>query len=118
MAQTKLTTQILKQNNYAVQPGDLNVPLAAGDVANGNAFTITGQEILIVFNSDVTPHTFTLTSVPDRYGRTLDIATYSVAAGAMAAIQCSVTEGWKQPDGNAYIVNTNALMKIAVVAKN
>jgi ABC-type proline/glycine betaine transport system substrate-binding protein len=118
MAQTKLTTQVLKQNNYSVQPGDLNVVLNAADVANGNSFAVTGQEILVVYNADVSPHTFTLTSVPDRYGRTLDIAAYSVAAGAMAAIQCSVTEGWKQADGNVYIVNTNALMKIAVVAKN
>lgn len=117
MARTALTVTQLKQNNYAVQAGDLLIPFAS-DVANGNKFLATGQEILIVQNTDSAAHTFTVVSIADHLGRTQDIATYSVAAGASAAIQLSTMEGWLQTDGNVYLNSVDATLKFAVVRKS
>jgi vancomycin resistance protein YoaR len=109
MARTALTITTLKQNNYAVQAGDLAVTLAS-DTVNLNAFNATGREILIVQNTDTAAHTFTVTSVADALGRTGDIAAYSVPATSVAAIEASVLAGWKQADGNIYLASTNALL--------
>lgn len=117
MARTALTVTQLKQNNYAVQAGDLALAFAS-DLANGNSFPATGQEILIVFNSDVAAQTFTVTSIADHLGRTQDITAYSVPASGFAIIQASVMEGWKQADGNIYLATANANLKFAVVRKN
>lgn len=117
MARTALAVTQLKQNNYAVQAGDLAVPFAS-DLANGNAFQATGQEILLAQNTDAAPHNMTVTSVPDHLGRTQDIASYSVPANSSAAIEASVMEGWKQADGNIYLATDNALLKFAVIRKS
>jgi len=114
MSRTALTVTTLKQNNYAVQAGDLAVTLAS-DTVNLNAFACTGREILIVQNTDAAPHTFTVTSLADHLGRTGDIATYSVPATSVAAIQMSTLEGWKQADGNIYLTSTNSLLTFGVL---
>lgn len=117
MARTALAVTQLKQDNYAVQAGDLAIPMAS-DAVNFNKYVATGQEILIVQNSDAAPHTFTVTSVADRLGRTQDIAAYSVAANSIAAIQMSEMQGWKQADGNVYLQSSDATLKFGVIAKS
>ena len=114
MARTALTVVNLKQNNYAVQAGDLAAPLAS-DVANMNAFAFTGKEVIVVQNSDAAPHTFTVSSLPDHLGRTQDIAAYSVPATSLAAIEVSVAEGWKQADGNIYLQSSHAALTVAIL---
>jgi hypothetical protein len=115
MAQTALTITPIKQNNYSVQAGDLTVNMAASDAVNGNSFPATGREILLVQNSDAAAHTFTVTSVPDALGRTLDIATYSIAANTIVAIEMSQLQGWIQVNGNINLVSTSALLKYGIL---
>jgi hypothetical protein len=118
--QTPLTTQVLKQNNYAVVAGDLTLTFTAMDASNGNSFFATGREVLIVQNSDASPHTFTVTSVADSLGRTdATLTSYSVAANGFAIIQFRSLLGWIQPGGQTVNMTTSsALLKIAVVQYN
>jgi hypothetical protein len=112
---TALTPVTLKQNNYAVVAGDLTVNLVACDNANGNSFIATGQEILLVYNSDSAAHTFTVSSVPDNLGRSdTSLTAYSVAATSYAAIQMKSTAGWVSGGIDTLACNSN-LIKFAVV---
>jgi hypothetical protein len=117
MARTALTVTQLKQDNYAVQAGDLAIPFAS-DAVNGNKFVASGQEIIIAQNTDASAHTFTVASVADHLGRTQDITAYSVPANSSVAIQMSALEGWKQSDGNVYLNSSDATLKFAVVRKS
>jgi len=117
MARTALTPVQLKQNNYAVQAGDLAIALTS-DAVNGNLFGCTGKEILLVQNSDAAPHTFTVTSVADALGRTGDINAYSVAANSFAAIQLSQIAGWKETDGNVYVSVSDSHVTFCVLRIN
>lgn len=118
--QTPLTTQVLKMNNYAVIAGDLTLTFAAMDASNGNSFFATGREVVIVQNSDASPHTFTVTSVADPYGRTdASLTNYSVAANGFAVIQFRQLAGWTQVGGQTvFLTTSSALLKIAVVQYN
>ncbi len=82
---TALTPKALKTPYSDVSANDLDFAFAAADQANGNAFPFSGREIILLQNSGVSPATVTLASAPDTYGRTKDIATYSLSAGEFAA---------------------------------
>lgn len=117
MSQTLLTPQQLKLNNYAVVAGDLNIALAAGDTVNGDAYAATGQEILLVQNTDGSAaHTFTITSVVDSLGR-LDtsLTAYSVPLSGIVAIQMKVLQGWAQPGGQVFLTFSSNLLKVSVL---
>jgi hypothetical protein len=119
MAQTALTPIQLKQDNYAVVAGDLTVTFTASDTVNGNSFPATGTEVLLINNTDVSAHTFQITSVNDSLGRAdASMTAYSVAAGAIAAIQMSQLSGWIQTNGNVNLTSSSALLKFAVLRKN
>src|ERR1700743_1929655 len=80
-----------------VNAGDLALPFVAADIANLNQFAAAGTEVLIVQNSDAAAQTITLTSKPDAYGRTGDIATYSLPAGTFAVFSFrNANQGWIQ----------------------
>jgi len=118
MSRTALTPVQLKQDNYAVQPGDLAISFAS-DAVNGNLFGCTGKEILIVQNTDAgAAHTFTVTSVADALGRTGDINDYSIAASSFAAIQLSQIAGWKETDGNIYVSVSDSHVTFCVLRAN
>src|SRR6266853_2182208 len=106
MSRTLLTTILLAQNNYAIQPGDLAVT-PASDFTNGNYFILTGNEILLVQDTDSVAHNFTALSTPDHLGRSSDLV-YSVPAGGTAVIQFSVMEGWIQTDSSVLLNPSNA----------
>jgi hypothetical protein len=115
-AATPLTVVNLKLNNYAVQAGDLTLPFTACDASAGNSYVMAGTEILLVQNTDASPHTFTVTSTPDNYGR-LDtsLTGYSVAANIIAAIQMEQSQG-RVGAGNAVnLTCSSALLKFAVL---
>lgn len=119
MSQTALTPVQLKQNNYAVQAGDLAVALAAMDAVNGNSFVATGAEILVFQNTDASPHTITITSVADQEGRTdTSLTNYSIAANGFAVIQMSLLTGWLQSGQLVFLATSSNLVKIAVLRKN
>jgi len=116
MSQTALPIVTLKPNNYAVVAGDLAVAQTAMDLANGNSFVATGQEILLFQNSGGSTYTVTVTSVADALGR-LDtsLTTYSILAGAFAAVQMKSLAGWLQPGSLIYLACSNAAVKISVL---
>lgn len=118
MSQTAISTTVLKQNNYAVQAGDLVVPMSAMDATNGNSFIDTGREVLIFQNTDTGAHTITITSTGDKQGR-LDtsLTAYSLAAGAVIAIQMKELSGWAS-GGVVTMTTTSALVKMAVLQTN
>jgi hypothetical protein len=119
MAQTVLTPIQLKQDNYAVLAGDLTVTPVALDATNGNSFTATGREVLIIQNTDASAHTLTITSVNDSLGRAdSSLTSYSVAASGFAAIQMNTLAGWIQPTGVVNMTTSSALLKILVLRCN
>lgn len=118
MSQTAVTTTVLKQDNYAVQAGDLVVPMAAMDATNGNSFAITGREVLLFQNTDTVAHTITITSIADGFGRVdTSLTNYSLAASAIVAIQMKELKGWSN-GGTVTMTTTSALVKIAVLQTN
>jgi hypothetical protein len=118
---TGLTTQVLLINGSANAPitaGSLAITFAACDAVNGNSFTSTGREVLVIFNSGGSAYTFTVNSVADQLNR-LDtsLTTYSVAAGAYAAVQMKNLTGW-QSSGSISMTCSNASVKFAVIQTN
>jgi hypothetical protein len=118
---TGLTTQVLLINGSASAPitaGSLAITFAACDATNGNSFTATGREVLLVFNSGGSAYTFTVTSVADSLNR-LDtsLTTYSVAAGAYAAVEMKNLTGWIQ-SGAINMTCSNTSVKFAVIQTN
>ena len=118
---TGLTTQVLFINgnvNAPITAGSLVITFAACDASNGNSFTSTGREVLVIFNSGGSPYTITVNSVADQFNR-LDasLTTYSVAAGAYAAVQMKNLAGW-QSSGSISMTCSNAAVKFAVIQTN
>ena len=113
---TSLTPVVMKENNYAVQAGDLTVTETACDNVNGNSFPFTGREILLVHNTNAGgAQTFSITSTPDQYGRTGDIANYSIVASGIAVIDLDTLTGWKQTNGTLLLACNAATVKFVVL---
>jgi hypothetical protein len=118
---TSLSTQVLLINGSAASPitaGSLTVTLTACDAVNGNSFTATGREVLIVDNTGGSTYTFTATSVADPFNR-LDtsLTNYSLTAGTIAAVQMKNLTGWQQ-SGLIQLTCSNAAVKYAVLQTN
>lgn len=115
-AQTPLTPVVMKENNYAVQAGDLTLTETACDNVNGNSFPATSREILLIHNTNAGGSgTFTVTSVADQFGRLGDISAYSVAASSIAVIDMDTLKGWQQPGGAVFLACSAATMKFVVL---
>lgn len=92
------------------------LPLTAADATNFEQIALTGREILVIFNSDASDHTVTITSVADTTeGRTGDITTENVVAGTMKMIGPLAPEGWRQTDGYLYFQASDATIEYAVI---
>jgi hypothetical protein len=95
--------------------GTADVTLTAADTTNFNYFAASGNDLLIAYNSGASPYTVTITSMPDQYGRSGDIATYSVAAGVVSVFGPFKRDGWVQADGNIYLQASNVAVKFGVI---
>jgi hypothetical protein len=116
MSQTALAVVPLKQNNYAVQAGDLAAAFVAMDASNGNSYLATGQEVLVFQNTDSVAHTVTITSVPDALGRSdTSLTSYSIPANSFAAIQMKTLLGWIESGQLIYLATSSALVKVAAL---
>ncbi len=118
MARQLLTKTTVVGPYPTLQPAanSLDVTLTAADVANKSEFVMSGNDVLLVQNSDPTnPYTFTVSSVSDDLKRTGDITAYSLAAGEIAAFKFNKKKGWMQSDGKCYIEASNAAIKFAVL---
>lgn len=117
MARTTLTKTVVRgaYASYATA-NCADVTLTAADVANKNQFVATGNEVVIVQNSDgANPYTVTFTSASDAFGRTGDITTYSLAAGEIGVFGPFRLPGWVQSDGYVYLEGSNAAIKFGVL---
>jgi len=99
-----------------VAANSLDVPFAAADVANKQSTPLTGKEIVIAHNTDVSARTVTFTSVADgRLKRTGDLGPYTMQADEKLAFYFADLEGWRQADGSLYFEADNAAVKFAVL---
>lgn len=117
MARTSITPVALVGPYPTLQPAvnTLDIALTAADVANKNQAAQAGsRQVLLAFNSGVTPHTVTISSAVDVQNRTGDITAYSVGAGELMAFLLKST-GWRQSDGKLYFEADHAEVKFAVI---
>ncbi len=112
---TTLTVQQAPSVYSTISAGAATVTMVAGDVSNGNDFVSSGDEEIILNNTGVSAYTVTVTSVADSLGRTKDIATYSIAAGAIARFGPFPPHGWKDANGKIKFTVSNALVYVGVV---
>lgn len=112
MARTDLTP-ITIPTRWSTTPVALT--WTAADVSNGNQFTLSGDEIVLVHNNDVGAQTITVTSSPDPYGRSADIDAVSIPAGEYRVLQRFPVDGWQQSDGKLYIDASDADVRFAVI---
>lgn len=93
----------------------VSLTFTVADVVNMHQVLLTGKEILLVRNTGASAATFTVTSAPDTFGRTRDIAADSVAAGAFRIYQQFPLHGWQQPDGFLYFQASSTDISFAVI---
>lgn len=113
MPRTTLTkTTALGSYNHA----GVVLTMTAADVGNGNQFVANGKDLLVIHNTAGSDYTFTVTSTADAYGRTKDITTETIAAGAYKIVGPLELTGWIQTDGKIYLAASNAGVKFGIVA--
>ncbi len=118
-ANTVITTQSPK-GPYpgTVSAGQLDLTWTAADTVNGNAFVMTGHEILLMWNPDASAHTVTISSVSDVRNRTGDVTNYSIAATTISAFNfVGLTDGWQQSNGQVYFSSNSNLIKFAIITE-
>lgn len=102
--------------NGVVGATALNITETATDNVNGNSFPLTGHDVLLLHNTDVSARTVTISSAPDQRGRTADITAYSIPAGVIAAFHFrGAQDGWAQTDGTIHFTTSNALIKAFIL---
>lgn len=97
---------------------ELNLTETACDAANGNSFSLTGHEVLILRNSDSADHTVTIYSAADPLGRTSDIQNYTIPANTTAVLSFLGVlgmSGWTQSDGTLHFKASDATIKATVL---
>ena len=98
MAATVITVQQLL-SPFPVTPLTANsadIVFTALTVTEGDEFTCTGREVILIKNGTGT-NTLTISSSDDEKGRAEDITSYSLAAGDFAMFSQGLTnsQGWK-----------------------
>jgi len=76
-----------------------DVTFAAGD-PTGNTFVSNGRDYIWVRNSHASnPYNFSVTAVPDLFGRTVNITNYALQASDIACLGPFTREGWAALSG-------------------
>lgn len=115
-------SQTLIQNNpaYILQPPGIVPALAfdktfqVADIVNGNAFLSSGRDLLVVYNSDVVSHTFTLKSAPDPDGRFADV-TYTIGAGVYSFVEIGTASVFIQSTNMVIVTGSDVHVQFLVV---
>ena len=94
---------------------DFTFTAAGADFADGAGFTLTEEEILIIYNPDSSAHTITIFSKADVYNRTGDITAYSLGAGEYCVFPQFKKDGWIQSDNKLYFAANSTLVQFAVL---
>jgi hypothetical protein len=111
MARTLIQATLNTLATTGASSPQLDATFTPADPVSFNMFTATGRDILVIWNSDTNPHTFTLHSAPDAAGRIADVVNYPVLAGAYAQVIIPASALFTQTDGNVYIDADSALVK-------
>lgn len=114
MPRTTLTKTTVPASPYT--GAGAAITMTAADVANKNQFAASGNDLVIAHNSGASPATITITSAEDPYGRTEDITTEAIAAGAIRVFNLRALPGWRQSDGYIYLEASAADVKFGVLA--
>lgn len=91
------------------------VTMTAADTTNFEQFAWSGRDILLIQNTGGSSYTYTITSIADPFGRTGNITTQSIAAGAIHVLGPLSLEGWRQTDGMLYLEASNTAVKVGVI---
>lgn len=111
-------------NEIAVQElgGSYVDPVAltftAINAVDGSQAALTGEEILVVRNTDgAAPHTLTISSVADPYGRVAPTANEetSIPADGIFVKQFDGMEGWRQSGGKLFLDTDDVQLEAAVI---
>jgi hypothetical protein len=117
------TNPTLIANNPAVtltSPGvvaalALDKAFVAADVSNGNCFQASGDDTLIVFNSDSSAHTLTIWSAADSFGRYANLV-YTVQPGVYSFVRIVAAALYTQSGTNeVYFTGSDATLKFLPV---
>jgi len=85
------------------------VTLTAAQVAaNYNRFKMSGDDLLICWNSNVGAQTVTINSADDPQGRTGDLTTVAIAPAEIAVFGPMKTLGWRGADGYVTVRGSHA----------
>lgn len=108
-----LLTKTSAPGGYAA--AGVAVTMTAADIANLNAFTAAGTDLIVAQNTGGSTYTVTVTSAPDPFGRLGTIATENIAAGEVRVFGPLPQSGWMQTDGRVYLQASNAAVKFGII---
>jgi hypothetical protein len=100
--------------NGIIAPAALDKTFTAADIVNGNAFLSSGRDLLVVFNSDSSSHTFTLFSAPDADGRFANV-TYTVGAGVYSFVDITTSSVFIQATNFVLVTGSDTHIQFLVV---
>lgn len=118
MARTPITTASIRDlanQHLTVGALEAEIDMEAGDDVNGNDVDCTGNELVVLHNTDVGAQTVTLTAAPDEVGRSGAITAYSIPADGYAIFGPFPTNGWRQSDSKLYIDVSDPAVEIGIL---
>ena len=95
--------------------GGLLVWLGA-DTVNKEQFPLTGQELVLAWNTGASGRTITIDSSADPYGRSGPITAEAIAAGDIRMFGPFDIVGWAQSDGNLHFEGNHLEVEFAVIS--
>lgn len=100
-----------------VAANDLDTTGTAADTVNQNeaSFGSSDRLLLTAHNTGASARTITITSTPDPFNRSGNVAAYSLGAGEHMAFMVK-RAGWAQSDGKLYFEANNAEVVFRVFA--
>lgn len=110
----QVLTKTTAPGSYATAGAALT--MMAEIVADGSQFSPSGNDLIIIQNTDVGAQTWTLTSVADPYNRLGTITTEAIAAGVIRIFGPLKTQGWMQADGKIYLNASHVGVKFGIIA--
>ena len=112
MAETALTVTA-SPGSYA--SAMTAVTMTATDIANGNSFVATGNDLILAWNDSATPYTVTITSQVDDKGRLGTITTQAIAADVHLILGPMKSEGWADSGNLINLTSNNAAVKFGII---
>lgn len=114
---TVFTATTIKGPFEAIAADGADFTLTASS-AGADTFVCNGRDIVILQNSGASSRTITITATADAQGRSVDITSYSLAAGEFAVLGVGLTNlpGWKNTSTGAITITTShAEVKVAIL---